>query len=140
VGLDMYLMGRKFFTYDNRKVDDEGYEIEEIVVKLGYWRKHANLHGFIVETFGPKDEQGAAVDDCEPIDLSLEQLQRLLEVVKTPVNMPPTTGFFFGASSNDAAQVTEDTAIFAKAIAFLTAPGLTGEKGVWRAVAYRASW
>ena len=141
MGLDMYLSGKRFFTFDRTDTDDEGYTISEIVVKLGYWRKHANLHGWLVETFGPKDDQGNAVDNCEEIELSLDDLKKCLEVVKDPSKMPKTTGFFFGESDNDAEQIKDDTEMFSKAIAFLTSPAVTGnDKGVWRSVSYRASW
>lgn len=135
MGLDMYLSGKRFFTYDREVKDDEGYVISEIIVKLGYWRKHANLHGYIVTKFAE------GKDDCQEIDLDLDALKHLLEVVKTPTEMPRTDGFFFGASDNDADQIKEDTETFAKAIAFLTSPAITGnDKGVWRSVSYRASW
>lgn len=136
MGLDMYLTGEKFFTSldGKRPKDDEGYEVEKQVLTLGYWRKHANLHGYIVATFADNK------DECQDIELDLEQLEALLEVVKDPANMPKTEGFFFGESSNDEAQIKEDTEIIAKAIGFLTSPAVTQEKGVWRSVHYRASW
>jgi len=137
MGLDMYLTGEKLFT-GQRDKDEDGYEIESIIVSLGYWRKHANLHGYIVKEFANGE------DNCQDIDLSIEQLNQLLEAVKDPANLPFTEGFFFGKSANDQDQIDEDVAIITRAIGFLSAPILTGssrgENSVWRSVTYRASW
>jgi len=136
MGLDMYLTGEKFFSSlrGGRPKDDEGYVIEKNVLELGYWRKHANLHGYIVATFANN------VDNCQDIELDLDSLKQLLEIVKDPANMPKTEGFFFGESANDEQQIKEDTEIITRAIGFLTSPAVTQEKDVWRSVHYRASW
>lgn len=144
MGLDMYLSGKKFFTSfgADRPMDDEGYEIQETTLRLGYWRKHANLHGYIVQTFGPKDDTGRAIDNCEDIELTLENLEHLLAVIKEPEKMPTTEGFFFGASDNSPEQITEDTEIITKAIGFLGAGTIKegDAQRIWRSVIYRASW
>jgi hypothetical protein len=135
MGLDQYLKGRKFFFSQQREKDEEGYEIESQDVTLGYWRKHANLHGYIVNEFAD------GRDECQEIELDLEKINQLLEVVKNPTQMPTTTGFFFGESLNDDEQIKDDTEIFSRAVAFLTAPTVMGgDKSVWRSVIYRASW
>lgn len=136
MGLDMYLTGNKYYSrYDNPPKDEEGYEIDSINVHLGYWRKHANLHGFIVQKYAEGE------DNCEDIELSLEALQELLAIVRTPEKMPKTEGFFFGESSNDQDQIDEDVAIIEKAIGFLSAKIVQGEtREMYRSVIYRASW
>ena len=137
MGLDMYLTGKKFFTglADERPKDDEGYEIEEVRIELGYWRKHANLHGYIVQTFANGE------DNCQDIELDLDQLKALLEVVKEPAKMPKTEGFFFGESVNDDEQIKDDTEIITKAIGFLAAKNIRNDsQRIWRSVIYRASW
>jgi len=137
MGLDMYMSGRKFFVgYPAKDFDEEGHEIEEIRVRLAYWRKHANLHGYIVATFA----EGA--DNCQDIELSIEQLHEILEVVKKPDEMPKTEGFFFGESMNDEQQIEEDVELITKCIAFLSAPAVVREdhSKIWRSVIYRASW
>ena len=136
MGLDMYLTGEKFFSsiVKDRPKDDEGYTIEKNVVELGYWRKHANLHGYIVATFAE------GKDDCQDIELDMEQLKALLEIVKDPSLMPKTEGFFFGESANDEEQIKEDTEIITKAIGFLSAGLVKQDRDVWRSVHYRASW
>ena len=75
MGLDMYLYG-----------EENGEQIE-----LGYWRKHPNLHGFIVQTFAN------ALDDCQKIELSVKDLQTVYEAVNVEA-LPETEGFFFGKS------------------------------------------
>lgn len=137
MGLDQYLTGEKFFASygkNKRPVDDEGYTIEKNVLELGYWRKHANLHGYIVQTFAD------GKDDCQDIELGMEELEKLLEIVKDPANMPKTEGFFFGESANDEEQIKEDTEIITKAIGFLSAGLVKQDRDVWRSVHYRASW
>lgn len=133
----MYMSGKKYFSqYPNpRPKDDEGYEVEEVRVALGYWRKHANLHGYIVATFAEGE------DNCQEIELDIDNLKQLLEVVKNPTQMPKTTGFFFGESANDQEQIDEDVAILTKAVGFLAAADVKqDEQSVWRSVLYRASW
>lgn len=56
MGLDMFMRGEKFFWTDwkndenNRK--EGGLKIRTLEVDLAYWRKHPNLHGFIVNNKG----------------------------------------------------------------------------------------
>ena len=138
MGLDMYLTGKKFYTTlagTQRRKDAEGFEIESEIVTLGYWRKHANLHGYIVQTY-PEGK-----DECQDITLDLDAINHLLDVVKNPEEeMPKTEGFFFGESDNSDEQIQDDVAQLTKALAFLTSPLIFEEKGVWRSVIYTASW
>lgn len=131
MGLDMYLRGEKFFWTDwdhpekNRKED--GLQVTTITVELGYWRKHPNLHGFIVQTFA------GGIDECQQIDLDTKQLHVIVQAVKDE-ELPTTTGFFFGSS--DGTEKAEDLAILEKAMIWLQ----TVEAGVSRSVYYKASW
>ena len=55
MGLDMNLFGDKYSFEKNETVD--GFPVSSTMLDMGYWRKHANLHGFIVDTFaGGEDE------------------------------------------------------------------------------------
>jgi hypothetical protein len=86
MGLDMYLTGEKFFVPDyktlqdeyeagkerpsfeearalGKPVDDDGEPVCSTQHELGYWRKFAPLHQYIVETFAD------GVDECQRIDL-----------------------------------------------------------------------
>ena len=108
MGLDMYLRG---------KTGDMNEE-------LGYWRKHPNLHGFIVEQFAN------GIDECQSIPLTVDNMEDIIAAAKDD-KLPHTTGFFFGQSYGD--EGPEDVRIFESAIAWLE-QNPTGE------VFYRASW
>lgn len=118
MGLDMYLQGR---TWPKSEDTDDDYDRYE---KLGYWRKHPNLHGYIVQTFAD------GVDECQLIELTKLDLLAIIEAVQTDA-LPLTKGFFFGVSDGPDDQDT--TAQITKAIEWLdAAPG--------RRVTYEASW
>lgn len=129
MGLDMYLEGRKFIHGIDKKErpKEDGYELKYRILELGYWRKHPNLHGYIVQTFAD------GKDDCQDIELGAEDLQKIINAIKAN-KLPETTGFFFGKS--DGSETPEDIRILEAAIQWLK----TEEPGVWRNVVYRASW
>jgi hypothetical protein len=127
MGLDMYLTGEKFVM--SLKLQEDGFRLRSKTLELGYWRKHPNLHGYIVQTFaGGKDK-------CQEIDLGVPQLRAIIAAVKAQ-QLPDTTGFFFGVSDSSQERMEEDIAIFEKALAWLEAD----EPGVVRFIKYRASW
>ena len=67
MGFDMYLTGEEyFFTGAARELGDKKAELFD----LGYWRKHPNLHGYIVETFCD------GMDDCRQISLDISDLEK----------------------------------------------------------------
>src|SRR5271156_4778158 len=94
MGLDMYLTGETFLMPDfqNRSIDlqEDGFCLRSKTVEMGYWRKHPNLHGYIVQTFAGGE------DDCQTIDLS-DHIRTIIAAVKAQ-QLPHTTGFFFGGS------------------------------------------
>jgi len=127
MGLDMYLTGEKFLM--TRNLEEDGFRLRSKTLELGYWRKHPNLHGYIVQTFaGGKDE-------CQEIDLGVPQLRAIITAVKAQ-ELPDTNGFFFGVSDSSQERMEEDIAIFEKALAWCEAD----EPGVVRFIKYRASW
>ncbi len=149
MGLDMYLRGEKFFwtnwekPEENRKEDDK--EVYAVQVRLGYWRKHPNLHGYIVKTFAN------GKDDCQQIDLSEDDLKQIIEFIQSKkIRDENVTGFFFGVSywTSDGLPLTEEQErqnqeIDDEAIATFTSAlewSRTEEKGVSRSVFYKASW
>lgn len=131
MGLDMYLTGVKYLPHNwqnperDKKVD--GFRLEEIRVQLGEWRKHPDLHGYIVKNFAD------GKDNCQEMDLVSEQLEQILHVVEMD-NLPHTEGFFFGASYPEDKQPTIN--ILKDAIKWINKP----EANVWKSVVYRASW
>jgi hypothetical protein len=132
MGLDMYLNGRKILLSDyknpeNDPTEDHGYPIKEKILRLGYWRKHPNLHGFIIKNYAN------GKDECQEIELNHEKLTEILKAVEQD-NLPYTSGFFFGVSHADDKLPTID--IFKKAIEWEQVE----ERQVIRIVYYRASW
>jgi hypothetical protein len=123
MGLDMYLTGEIYYHRRERHRGEKKGELFD----LGYWRKHPNLHGFIVENFAHGD------DNCQPIDLEADDLARIVEAVKAD-DLPHTTGFFFGTS--DGSEKATDLEIFQNAIAWLNDEA----DAECRSISYRASW
>lgn len=113
MGLDMYLTGRKYiwqnWEYPEQDRMEDDYRVEEVRVRLGYWRKHPNLHGFIVKQFAKGE------DDCQEIFLTPDDCRTIIEAIKTR-SLPETSGFFFGKS--DGSERDEDIAIFENAISW----------------------
>ena len=133
MGLDMYLHGEKFFLPDwenpkNNRTED-GLKVASLEVELGYWRKHPNLHGYIVQTFAN------GVDECQKIYLTVEHLQNLIEATKTR-KLPHTEGFFFGQSDLTDDEIADDVEQLERAIKWLEFK----EPKVMRSVHYCASW
>lgn len=131
MGLDMYLTGEKFFhsLEGTQRERAEGFEIKEHRLSLGYWRKHPNLHGYIVEHFADGE------DRCQEINLTPDNLLELIEAVKTG-SLPFTEGFFFGVSDMSEEQKQVDLDILNRAYGWL----MNELKGVWKSVNYQASW
>ena len=128
MGLDMYLNGERYFV--NRPSRKAGKPVVKAeIFELGYWRKHPNLHGYIVQTFAD------GVDECQEIVLDDEKLIQIIEAVKAK-GLPPTAGFFFGVSEDTDEEMNKDITILQAALDWL----LVKEKDVWRSVSYRASW
>ena len=125
MGLDMYLNGKKWFS--NLENVEDGYVVKEHILELGYWRKYPDLHGYIVQTFAN------GVDECQPINLTEEQLEQLIDAIAEN-KLIPTTGFFFGTSHPDYAE--DDIKILKKALDWLK----KSVKHEYRSVVYQASW
>jgi len=130
MGLDMFMHGRKFYrSSGNKRVQEDGFDVIQKDLDIGYWRKHPNLHGFIVREFA-NDE-----DHCQEIELDKDCLSKIMTAVGDQL-LPHTEGFFFGTSQTDEGQIIEDLAILQGALNWLNKP----EEGVWKTVIYRASW
>jgi hypothetical protein len=133
MGLDMYLIGDRFNWTDWKKPEGQrrpmvdGYEVSTQKLDLGYWRKHPDLHGYIVNTFAN------GKDECQEIDLSEKNLLNIIEAIKEN-KLPKTTGFFFGES--DGTEKNKSILIIEKAIEWLKKE----EPNVAKSISYRASW
>ena len=145
MGLDMYLRGEKFVSkYDHSQQAPEGgslevkrpvidgFEVSEYILDMGYWRKFAPLHKYIVKVFAND------VDECQPIHLSNLDCRRIAEALRHD-NLPANEdcgGFFFGNPEfwdEDRANGEEHAKVFDKAAEWV-------ESNSWNTVTYQASW
>ena len=109
MGLDMYLIAKRFIWTDEKELNQKlqnimntEYTVQYVELEIGYWRKANQIHKWFV-----KNVQDGK-DDCDTYSVSEEQLQELLTMVtmalqsKTPEMILPTTGgFFFGSTEYD---------------------------------------
>lgn len=118
MGLDMYLEGKTFnWQMDGKRPMKDGFPVKGVTLELGYWRKHPDLHGYIVQNFAD------GVDDCKPIWLSADHIRQIIQAIKDK-KLPKTEGFFFGES--DGSEDAESIEIFEKALKWLE--GSSGPK------------
>lgn len=133
MGLDMYLTGEKYLVRFNQQPEDllfeDGFRVKNKDLDLGYWRKHPDLHGFIIQTFAD------GLDECQRIELSREDLEKTISAIEKDL-LPKTYGFFFGESENGTEQKRDAISIFKAAIEWLSIE----EEGSWKSVCYQASW
>lgn len=114
MGLDMYLYAEKFVSNAEYRNEQDKFntivsalEAEQFTdghlitaVQVAYWRKANAIHAFFVD---------GEEDNCEPIYVSHEHLQRLQDLCKQVLDNPalaeellPTQGgFFFGSTEYD---------------------------------------
>lgn len=106
-----------------RHVADEG---------LAYWRQHANLHGFIVQTYG------GSIDQCQEIPLTLDNVKAILQATQVAggAGLPHTDGFFFGSSSGNDEELAADKDQLTKVLEWMVDP----DPDEIRTVFYQASW
>lgn len=123
MGLDMYLTGEKHFIERPRRRGD----LKSHRFDLGYWRKHPNLHNYIVSRFAGR------MDDGHEIELSAGDLEQILSAVEQR-QLPHTEGVFFGKSSES--ERTRDIQIISDALKWLNA----STESEHRSVCYQASW
>jgi hypothetical protein len=126
MGLDMYLEVRKFVPAKKYKVVEGDYISEPVsaytdlieATKLDklisdeavgasvtatavYWRKTNSIHNWFIQNCANN------VDECQPVYVSREKLELLLETVSETIKsknaelLPPTSGFFFGSTDVD---------------------------------------
>ena len=128
MGLDMFLRGKIRFNEEVSPKYD-GFSLCTGEIELGYWRKHPNLHGFIVNKYAD------GKDECQEIELGIHELK---EILKSSENdeLPYTEGFFFGVSQPGDKIKTKE--ILEKAIKWLESPNK--EDIYYKYVIYRASW
>jgi len=125
MGLDMYLKAERYVGGWNHSEPGEKETFNKLLKALGavscpdapgmeislncvYWRKANAIHAWFVR------ECAAGVDECQNIEVSREQLNKLVETCKMAVEafkkkdkeavmklLPPQSGFFFGSTDID---------------------------------------
>ena len=80
--------------------------------ELHYWRKHHDLHGWMHRLWLEKGGEGEF--NCVPINLDMEDLEKLEIAVKANL-LPATTGFFFGNNPPDEESIEDDMTFIMKA-------------------------
>ena len=144
MGLDMYLSSRIYhsgITYDeNKKMRVRKHEIVEgfkkkaTEIEIAYWRKHPNLHGYIVKTFNKGD------DNCRPIELTPENLNQIADAIEKN-ELPYTEGCFFGSSEDHEKQKEINIKVFRDASTWLKKKLVEkSQHGDWFSIHYEASW
>lgn len=127
MGLDMYMFGKVHRVWTE---DPDATELVESSdnLELAYWRKHPNLHGYIVQQYA------GGVDRCQEIPLTATDLLDIIEAVRSK-ELPNTQGFFFGTSTGDDEEIEYDVEQLGKVLNWLTE-----DTKVLRTIHYQASW
>ena len=69
------------------------------------WRKHAKLHEFMVDVFNKKGGVKGEHDfNCNPVELSLDDIDQLEEAIKTKTLPHSEGGCFWGHQFQDESQ------------------------------------
>ena len=129
MGLDMYLEIRKN-EYRSKYHTDKGSrmkleypkDITEFIPDLtdlrisrqtnyevGYWRKANQIHNWFMQNCANRDEYDNPIDDCRPVEITVDKLEALLDTCKKVLAdhslagslLPTTDGFFFGSTEYD---------------------------------------
>ena len=142
MGLDMMLYGDKSSYVKSPTEEVDGFPVSSVLLDMGYWRKHANLHGFIVDCFANGE------DECQKIHLEVEDLDHLIKCLEEDsLYNETTTGFFFGRSyfpgekdeyGSYEEQKARDIDLFTKARNWLMSN--YPKQDEYRSVYYQASW
>lgn len=120
MGLDMYLVAKKFFWTKDYKTEEQDKEAEKIkklfpemkgnrldyvIFQVGYWRKANHIHKWFV------DNVQDVKDDCGNYYVDREKLQELKAICEKVLTkrtknfahslLPTQEGFFFGGLEYD---------------------------------------
>ena len=143
MGLDMYLHARRFDHSGNRWEPEEdkrpehnGWKQSCTEYDVGYWRKFAPLHHYIINHFADED-------DCSPIYLDQQQCRQIADALRNPYDsfeLDECGGFFFGSKEQWEDDLKHEAVpaadLFDKVADWLD----EGEPDCWRSCYYQASW
>lgn len=109
MGLDMYAGSLR--SKPEKPVDFDVTKENVANGDLHYWRKHPNLHGWMEKLYREKGGEAESFN-CVSVELTAEDLDKLQSAVENR-ELPPTAGFFFGAS--DGRELSDDLNFIRKA-------------------------
>ena len=77
--------------------------------EVGYWRKANQIHNWFMQNCARRDEYDNPIDDCRPIEITVDKLEKLLDDCKKVLAdhslakelLPTVDGFFFGSTAYD---------------------------------------
>ena len=77
--------------------------------EVGYWRKANQIHNWFMQNCAERDEYDNPIDDCRPIEITVDKLEELLDTCKKVLAdhslaetlLPTKSGFFFGPTEYD---------------------------------------
>ena len=117
--------------------------------EVGYWRKANHIHNWFIQNCAYKDEYGNPIDDCRPIEITVDKLEKLLDACKKVLEdhslassiLPTQSGFFFGSTAynEDYFDEIERTIEIIEPVLKFAKHKLEIEDYVWK-VYYQASW
>lgn len=170
MGLDMYLEIRKN-EFCSKYHKDKGSRLKRVYPKditdfipvkpddmtisrktnyeVGYWRKANQIHNWFIQNCADKDECGDPIDDCRPIEITVNKLEKLLKTCKQVLAdhslasslLPTQSGFFFGPTDYDEYYFKdiEDTIEIIEPVLKFAKHKLKIKDYAWE-VYYQASW
>jgi hypothetical protein len=110
MGLDMYAFSTKAKPKTEVDFETKNFEPQD---EVAYWRKHPNLHGWMQNLYDMKGGTSSDFNgDCVVLDN--EDLDNLEADIREG-NLPDTSGFFFGESSNGDEENENDLLFVTKA-------------------------
>ena len=169
MGLDQYLIIRKNeFRSKYHKDEESDLELEypkditrfipnltdlsisrKTDYEVGYWRKANHIHNWFIQNCAYKDECGNPIDDCRPIEITVDKLEKLLDTCKKVLAdhslaetlLPTADGFFFGSVDydEDYFREIERTVEIIEPVLKFAKHKLEIKDYIWE-VYYRASW
>lgn len=163
MGLDQYLSRKSYimgnFNRETAKFENnvkiegvpliEGGRVKEISEEAAYWRKANQIHNWFVENVQDGE------DECKPHEVSLEQLQALVDACKTVLAdhskaeelLPTASGFFFGGTDYDESYFQDLQNTIEQIEPLLEYEKQLAERGkdengdtIWVSYEYQSSW
>lgn len=127
MGLDVFLSGRLVYAKEDPSRNIDGHTVEEVRVKLGYWRKDWTLHNAFCAVLE---------DQChDEVSMSASDLRRLLGMIQSQELKDDDGSTYTGECCADYGE--RDTLdVLSEAIEWIE----RAPEHEWRDAVYRGSW